>query len=631
MSDLNAAQQQAIQSSASAVMVQAGPGTGKTHTLTAKIIDLVNSGVEPQQILALTFTKKAAQEMQERVQAQLVDKQMPWIGTFHAFALHFLYISVDELLSEAWQEQILLKLQKQHPPAQVNLKNLHLALSLFQSQAIELAQFPVSVQKILQLYQKKLKKIKKYDYAGLLTALLQISQKQDFSWTYKYVLVDEYQDLNPVQQKLILAWQAVAEQVFLIGDPFQAIYGFRGAGGQVTENFQQNLQDIEVFSLEKNYRSGQKILDTAHVLIPESQQLQATQSFSSHVNLVKTLNQYSEAEWIVQDIEQKLGGTNLLQSSDFHQVEEKTRLKDFAIIYRSHYLSQTTTERLLQSGLPIQKIGQDSIFAQPLIQLIIDILQLNKEQNSQDLWRQVLSNSWLKIDFKTWEELTKLDASLEQAIRKIIGQKIISHQQEHQLQLIVNLLQKAEQNKSLMPFIEAVIIVLQNSAKFKQTDLELLQQFQANIYSFTQEKDSVANFLHYVTQLEKSDFYDQQVDKINLLSMHAAKGLEFDYVYLIGFEQGLVPFKKAKKTWTDELQKKAQAEEEKRLFYVTLTRAKKSIFLLQTKYRYKNKSSKSVFYKDIKNYLHVIVDSKLKMWQKKLETKKMAERQGSLF
>lgn len=642
-SQLNSAQTQAIQDERSVVMVKAGPGTGKTLTLIAKIISLLESGVKPGQIAAMTFTHRAAHEIQERLIGSLGKqaKQLQ-LGTFHSFALnHLTQIQANQLLTEKRQQRLVKKIaREQH--LSLAAKDLLLLLSKIKNDPSLLKSLSSAMQSWYQEYQQYLQTQQLFDFDDLMIELLKAIEQNSLE-NFAYLLVDEFQDVSLLQYQLIKAWAPQLKQTFVIGDPHQAIYGFRGATALAFENLEQDFLQLGKHQLKINYRSRPQILETAAQLFPQAQKLEPNIKQPGVVQVIETLNPYTEADWVVADIEKKLGGTGLLQASEFHQ-EKETDLSDFAIIYRIHQLSSVIEDNLKEVGLPYQKVGNQSLYAQPDVSLIINLLHLVLAENDEvkdQIWLDLLENKLLGLSEKNLAKIFQLaeefDLSLTEAVGRVLGQKIVNLEAEVSIRFVQNnckiLRQTMDKEPELLAYLDVIEQQLLQFELIESADnLKNWPQLRIELLQFNDQEKSLDAFIKYVQDLQKTDFYDATADKISLLTMHAAKGLEFDWVYLLGFEQGLVPLETKKNDTKFLPLANNQQQEERNLLYVSLTRAKKGVNLLYTRKRWKQKRQVSPFLNEIKNQgLKIMTDEKLIKVRQRLKRKQEEKRQGRLF
>lgn len=535
LSSLNPEQLQAVKITEGPLVIVAGPGTGKTKTLTSKIGYLLEKlGIPPDQILALTFTQRAAQEMRER----LPEYNVP-TTTFHGWCIKLLEErepdNSHQIISEERRTQLLKSLLEQEQWQE--LKELSLAeVSLKVSRLKNLAEKEADTsiwQGFVDVYNAALAKEKLRDFDDLLLHALKLLQKaKTLDDLPRYIFVDEFQDTNEVQYQLLQLLARQAVHLAVIGDPRQSIYGFRGSSADIFARFLADYPTARQVSLDKNYRSTAQILKISQSLFPGADQLIATSAATGEARLLRTISRRTEADWILRDISQKLGGSDLLSAqrlrAELDQKHAAARFRDFAILYRTRRLRAVIEEKLFESGFPFQVVGSESIYQQPAIASVIECLRwMNDEQQQPD---EKLSKQLRQTitDLAAFQTLSDLIA----ALRPVVDPK------DQSSPLFARLLSYTQQFCSLAP------------------------------------KPGIVALLEYVDELAKRDYYDPQAEMITILTMHAAKGLEFEYVYLLGFEEGFVPYCKEETT--------AELEEERRLLYVALTRAKRCLYLLST-------------------------------------------------
>jgi|GEM_PF-464671 len=638
ISSLNPDQLASVKDTNHLVLVQAGPGTGKTLTLVAKIGWLLSSQVKPQKITAITFTRKASDEIKNRKSlfTSGLNSQQVNLGTFHSFALKFLKLSEADLVTETEQKIILQKLQPRLSH-KLNSKDLLLIISRIKNNFKLLEQASAEIKKIYQLYQDELALTQKLDLDDLLLKLLVELKKPNFPKD-QYLLVDEFQDVSPLQLQIVVEWAKKAKQVFLIGDPHQAIYGFRGASSDSFQKLEDHFYNISVHQLTKNYRSGADILTVAGRLFPQEKKLEAQVQENGAVQLIRTLNQVTEADWILQDIEEKIGGTGLISASDHHQQTGAT-LKEFAIVYRLHQLGNEVAKKLRASGLPYQKVGSESLYLTDSIQLVVKLWQLAGEEYTKleknNLWLEILSNKFLKISLSTLNRLISQQQTQKKDwavfLNQVATTSLLSKQDLSGVRLVQELMveiqQAVSENASLLTLLDSIQANL-NLNQQQQTDWS---QLRVDLLQFEEEPNQLHSFLSYYQKLETENFFDPRAEKISLLSMHATKGLEFDWVYLIGFEQGLVPMQVRDDSFLS-VDLSSSNLEERNLFYVSLTRAKKGISLITAENRWRQKQKLSEFFSEISGPpLTEKLDAQMVKIKKKHELQQEKLRQGVLF
>lgn len=556
MKDLNDQQRLAVLSDSSSVLINAGPGTGKTKTLVSRIVYLIESGVPPKDILALTFTNKAAREMQERVGDLLPrTKPSPRVTTFHGFCVEFLSHTPGEkpaIIPEIERLQLIRNLRKSLNIKGLSTKDLSLHISLVKS----LSRTQTSDKQIatlLQKYQESLKERNELDFDDLLMQTLDLLRSHpEKRPAYQHVLVDEFQDTNPIQYEL-LQLLGKSASLFVIGDPLQSIYGFRGASSAIFDQFARDYPKAQVINLATNYRSAPQIVTLSRDLFPNSHQLEAARKENGRIRCVEVLNEYSEARWIISEIESAIGGSTMLSGHDYQDSQDNAcSFANFAVLYRTHRTAIALRRLLDESGLPYQVAGEASPYEQPEVAKIIKALEETVDHN------QPLS----QLMARTASEL-----GLDVASPDI---------------------------RSLM-----------------NTALRF-------------EEQGVQAFLNHIQDIAGQDFYDPAADAITLLTIHAAKGLEFDQVFLIGAEEGILPHVRPSK--------ETNLDEEKRLFYVAATRASNNLDILHTQKRAGESAKLSQFVKTLpEKLLPRVKDPQIADQQIKIQKRALKRSQTSLF
>lgn len=646
LSQLNQDQQNAIDDQGQVVLVKAGPGTGKTLTLIAKAITLIERGIDLKKIAAITFTRKAAQEIEDRLKKTIGnDVSGLNLGTFHSFALRNLEGVDKQLLTEP-QAYWLVRNIALANKSKLATKDLLLIISKLKNDQTLLKNCQPLVAEVYQKYQRQLRQNNKIDYDDLLLFLLS-AVKEDQLNKFEYLLIDEFQDVSPLQYDLIKNWIPGLSQTFLIGDPNQAIYGFRGATSQSFSQLKKDFPDCSIYDLKLNYRNRPEILLVAQKVTGQAFQIKPTVKKQGEVKLIYTLNQHTEADWILKDIEAKLGGTELISASQFHG-QSGASFGDFAVIYRIHQLGTAIEEKIAQAGLPFQKLGSESLYLQPLIQLIIKLWQLaiifqkdHLEKEKEILFQEILINKYLSISFAGIEKIfgyrQQHHLDLFQVLNQISKQKILNYTDLNKIRFILETLEKLSaaivRDWDLTSLLKIIYdqLELRKLTSFTSEQEDCWSQFKIELLQFSQNKQSLVSFLNYYQKLEKIDFYSQGADKISLSSMHAVKGLEFDWVYLVGFEKGLIPLE-IKKDINLIGNSQTQLQEEKNLMYVALTRAKKGVFLLSCQKRWGKTPGVSDFYNLITGEpLKEVKDEQMFKMAQRQQKAQEKTKQGRLF
>lgn len=507
METLNNAQRHAVEADDGPIAIIAGPGTGKTKTLTARIDYLLASHrAQPHEILALTFTKKAAEEMAARVNEKKVT-----ICTFHALCNKLLG-GTPHFITELERLAVIKSL-----PKPVDFKGLSSReLSLRISRAKNEAETDEELQKLVAAYNAALAGLGVIDFDDLLVRARDLLEHNpDKRPAYMHILVDEFQDTNALQYTLLQLLRRT-DNVFVIGDPNQSIYGFRGASGNIFDTFKTDFHNCTVIELAQNYRSAASIVTLANAIFKGTTQLMAQSKTEGEVQAIEFLNEYSEAHWVVGQIEQTLGGAHMLQGS--HQ-KARRGLSDFAILYRNRHVARHIQKYIADSGLPYQIVGDGSPYERPDIQKVMGIIRnaAGQEVHMPDFTRNQIATLLQNIN-------THIPpAAFARQVAELCGFKVTSE---------------------LAHFIGTLV-------RFK----------------------NLQTAVDYFDELQKNNFYDPAAESVTLLTIHAAKGLEFEHVFLIGVEDGFLP------------STKSSIEEEKRLFYVAATRAKEQLNITHATHR----------------------------------------------
>lgn len=542
---LNDRQREAVEAGEGPVLIIAGPGTGKTKTLTARIAHLITAKhVKPQRILALTFTKKAAEEMRQRVQSQLPDsiKTQPTITTFHGFCYDLLG-SDTPFISEPKRLQLIKDLPKPASLKGVSARELSLHITRAKN-AME--GVDPDVAKLVRAYNKALAVLGVRDYDDLLLDAFTLleqdeAKRQELYDRYRHILVDEFQDTNSLQYALLLLLRT-HDNLFVIGDPNQSIYGFRGSSGTVFDTFQADFPDCRRTALVINYRSAPPIVHVGNAIIAGAEPLQAFAKDGGQVRAVQVLNEYGEAHWVLNHIQRAIGGGDMQKAVSDDDRRDHRRLSDFAVLYRSRRAASTLQKVLAESGLPYQVAGDGSPYDTPTIQAIVELLRASASGEDVDL--QGFSSAQQHL-------LTELLHQRDQREPAILARRVM-----HILGF--------EPDRDLQQFLGTLV-------HFK--DIEAAVQ--------------------YIDTIAEYGFYDPQADAITLMTIHASKGLEFPCVFVVGAEEGILP------TALRAGGPAPDRGEERRLFYVAATRAKDCLEILHAKNRGGQPATMSSFIQEL--------------------------------
>lgn len=609
---LNSEQAAAVQTVDAPLVIVAGPGTGKTRTLTTRIAYLIEaSGVEPENILAITFTNKAAGEMAERLAGVLGEAVAGCvlIKTFHALGAlllreHGERLGLDPqfaILSEDDRYALLNQARPDLKQTEIDqvlalisrAKNLLLTPDSPEANA-EFLQFP-QFPSLFRAYESALRASQAVDFDDLVLLPVRLLESQSdvldlLEQRFRWISVDEYQDVNLAQYRLLRLLAGGGANVCVIGDPDQAIYGFRGADRRFFFTFQQDYPDAQVLSLRQNYRSTQLILDAAMQVIdraggerPALQAVAALADFAEQVKLevYAAPTDKAEAEYVVHQIEQMVGGTSHF-SLDSGRVEDVAPLAarsfaDFAVLYRLSAQSRLLVEAFERSGIPYQTIGQTPLTAHKAVREALACLWLL--HNPQSLVHRetalavvgLRDNEQLRGTQGNWEELLgnwQIAGQLTMGQQKKLAGAAAFWQE----------LQQAHRSpSSVARLVERVHAFLahQRAEPLSAADEERLDQLARRAAPWGAD---LAGFLEAMALQSETDAYDPRADRVTLMTLHASKGLEFPVVFIVGCEEGVLPYERPGRP--------VDVDEERRLFYVGVTRAQRQLALLSAKTRF---------------------------------------------
>lgn len=563
MARLNIQQRAAVEAPG-VVMVVAGPGTGKTKTLTERIGYLLRQKqVPPSQILALTFTKKAAEEMRARVGLMSGDTA-PKITTFHGLCYELLDQELP-FVSEVQRLRIIKALPKPAPLKTASARELGLVISKAKN-AIKTKD--KNVAKLVMTYNDELHQQGLRDFDDLLVEAYAKLQIQAPKLPYKYILVDEFQDTNRLQYE-ILKKLGGNDNLFVIGDPSQSIYGFRGASGDIFEQFKADFAGAREITLTANYRSAAGIVALSNAIFPDHPALTAENGEPGEVRSVEVLNEYSEAAWVLGEIQKAIGGGDFLHAISNDERGKYRTLSDFAILYRSRSAAHALQKAVEASGLPYQVVGDGSPYEKPEVQAVIAVLRA--------------------VQSRKTAELEDLSQDNQRKAAELL--------QKHKHMSPSDLAEKTVEILGLKPSRD-------------------LAQLAAALVRFK----TIAKAIRYFDDIAQTGFYDPDADAITLLTIHASKGLEFSTVFLIGMEEGVLP------------STRGDRNEEKRLFYVAATRAKERLEITFGRHRGGQPTKPSAFLAEIlPEILPHIIDPGLQMQTRRIVKRQAKRSQGNLF
>ena len=600
LKNLNSNQKKAVLNLDGPCLIVAGAGSGKTKVLTTKVAHIVKKGKAlPNQILCVTFTNKAAKEMKDRVSKILSnqDTGLPWFGTFHSICAKILrkHASAVNLSSNFTiiDQDDQVKLIKNICKAEnidikeVAPKYVLLAIDKWKNNGLIPAKVipnkknfnESGILKIYKIYQQKLLDLNACDFGDLIMHTVIIFEKNKdilsiYSNNFKYMLVDEYQDTNFIQNKWLNLLTHKFKNICCVGDDDQSIYSWRGAEIKNFLNFKHEYKNTKIIKLEENYRSTQNILSTASKLISYNEDRLGKRLWTSgeEGELVK-VNCYKNAK------EEAINISDIIEQ----KLKDKFSLNNISILVRAIFQTREFEERFLKIGMGYRIIGGIKFYERAEIKDCVAYLRLIFQKKDDLAFDRIINTPKRSIGDTTIKQInefsTKHKMCLEDASKKLIELNLIKPKTKIGLLKILNLLTKWRNDLLKKDHRKLMQIVLDESgysAMLKnKKDLENENRLEniKELLNAMREFDNLESFLEHVALATAID-RDWEGKKINLMTIHASKGLEFDVVFLPGWEEGLFPHQKS----MDE-KGKAGLEEERRLAYVGITRAKKLSYI----------------------------------------------------
>jgi len=628
LEELNEAQREAVTYNGSPLLIFAGAGSGKTRVITYKIAYLIDAlKVSPSRILAVTFTNKAANEMKERTESLLGDEiKSLWIGTFHSICAKMLrrdinllgfksnFTILDEDDSERAIKEVMKRLNidtKYFAPSSVKnyisqAKTSFINAEDFKLQAREYIEKVVS--SVYSGYEAFLKLNNSLDFDDLIFLTVKLLKEHEdvayyYSNKFKYLLVDEYQDINMMQYQLIKLLSKIHRRLTVVGDDDQSIYSFRGASIEFIDLIQEDFKDLRILKLEQNYRSPQEILNTANRLIKHNRnrsnkQLFCDRTIPESVNFYEALDEVDEARFVVKKIE------NLVQN-------DRKRYHDFAILYRTNAQSRIFEEYLINEAIPYQVIGGVRFYSRAEIKDIIAYLSMINNPYDDISFRRIINIPSRKIGEVTISKIEDISRekgiSLFESLAFLIDETVSESSKKNLKKFydIINALIKESKGRSLMWLVEEIVsrinfysYLLEKDKIEGESRVENVKEFISMVSEFSKEseKPTLADLLTQISLVTDID-EAKGGNRISLMTLHSAKGLEFPVVFLVGLEEGFLPHYRS-------LESEKDIEEERRLCYVGITRAKESLFfsyaLRRNKFGYFGPTKPSRFLEEIR-------------------------------
>ena len=598
--NLNKEQKEAVLNTEGPNLIVAGAGSGKTRVLTTRLIHTIHQKKAwPNQILCVTFTNKAAKEMQNRVMQYLKGSSnaVPWLGTFHSISVKFLrrhaealdYKSNFTILDTDDQKKLIRNIVKgedldakkfspqlimYHIDQWKNKGLLPKDVKLEKSGSII-----KSILKVFEIYQNKTKDLNAFDFGDLILFCVKLFEdhqdiRKIYQNNFKYILVDEFQDTNFIQNKWLNLLVNDNQNICCVGDDDQSIYSWRGAEIKNFLTFDQIYKNCKVFKLEQNYRSTKNILETASTLISNNSNRVGKKLWSSanQGELVK-LNCYRTGK------EEAQGISDIIE----HRLKEKYSLNDVSILVRAIYQTREFEERFLQVGIGYRVLGGIKFYERAEIKDAVCYLRIINQKYDDLALERVIGSPKKGVGESTLNQIYQFGKNnkicLEDSIIKLLENGSFKPKIKNALTQLIKMITKWRKDSFKMKHFDLLKLVLDESGYSSmlknKKDLENENRLEnlKELLRAMQDYDNLQNFLEHVALATSID-QEWEGAKVNLMTMHAAKGLEFDVVFLPGWEEGLFPHQKS-------LEEKGDfaLEEERRLAYVGITRAKKEAYL----------------------------------------------------
>jgi len=602
---LTASQKKAVFHIEGPLLVLAGPGSGKTRVITYRIAALIDSGVQPYNICAITFTNKAAEEMRQRAIA-LGSSGGAHISTFHSLCVRILrrYAAIAGINSnfsvyDASDQAHCIKQAVKDceldttnfSPARMleaisTLKNNLTDVDSFKAQADDF--FSKKLANVYACYQKLLTERNALDFDDLLmkaALLLQNSPDvcKELGNRFKFLLIDEYQDTNHAQYKIAKLLASNHNNICVTGDPDQSIYRWRGADIRNILAFEEDWPEVTVVKLEENFRSAANILEIADNLIAVNQK-------RKQKRLIPTRPRGKDV--VVEVYEDELHEAHGIAAAIRKLAEQGVSLRDIAVFYRVNSMSRTIEESFIQNKLPYQIVRGVEFYGRKEIRDVLAYLKILANPDDQVALLRIINTPARGIGKTTIDKLRDYadshHISLYEALKRAGAMDSVSKSPKANIAAFVNMIEQLKKNLT-GPVATLTRLVFDQSclAAFYKADQGALENIEelisaAAIYDQQTEQPSLLDYLQQISLFSDADSYDTTVDRVALMTLHTAKGLEFENVFIIGLEEGLLPHEFSHERSTEDPD---HIEEERRLFFVGITRAKTNLHISCAKYR----------------------------------------------
>ncbi|MDO5003483.1 MAG: 3'-5' exonuclease [bacterium] len=598
LDNLNKEQKEAVLYNDGPLLILAGAGSGKTKVLTTKVAYLIEEkNISPYEILAITFTNKAAKEMKDRLNLLIGDiSRNIQVSTFHSFGLRLLrdncnvlgydrnFVIMDSDDSLTVVKKILKDMD--YDPKVYNPRAIRNKISSCKNEMImprdyekyAVSEYEKVVLKVYEKYEEKLRRNNSVDFDDLLILPIRLFNEnkdilEKYQDRFKYVLIDEYQDTNEAQYILTKLISSKYRNITCVGDDSQSIYSFRGANYKNILNFEKDYKDAKTILLEQNYRSTKTILNAANDVIRNNKarkdkNLWTANEEGEKIKYYRAYNERDEAQYTIRKIKEL--------------VARNVSYQDIAILYRTNAQSRTLEEEMLKENMPYRVVGSFYFYSRKEIKDLIAYLRLIHNPKDNVSLLRIINTPKRGIGLKTIENLTKKEDELNKSIYEVIDSS-----KELAFKEIIEKLRILKEDLTLTELIDKVLDASGMRAELEsektlesEVRLENLEEFKSITKSFEEREGlvSLEDFLLEISLISDVEEYKDDDNRVSLMTVHSVKGLEFDYVFIVGLEEGIFPH-------LNSLMETSELEEERRLCYVAITRAKKELFLINTKRR----------------------------------------------
>ncbi|MBO9667737.1 MAG: UvrD-helicase domain-containing protein [Bdellovibrio sp.] len=616
--NLNPAQKDAVETLEGPVLILAGAGSGKTRVLTHRMANMIGNGAAaPDEILMVTFTNKAAKEMEHRLYKILADLQVPlhsqlWVSTFHSFCVRVLrqhitlldykpffgiYDSSDSL-SQIKKVMTALNINDKIYPA----KNFQGRISSAKMLGLTPEQFEKGNKRLMdqktvdvyKAYEVEMKRANSLDFDDLLMKTLELFRMYpdilaQYQQKFRFIMVDEYQDTNHIQYLIVQMLAKAHRNLCVVGDEDQSIYSWRGADIKNILDFEKDFPEAKVVKLEENYRSSANIVNAATAVIKNNSQRKDKTLFTSNaegdlIQVREERNEYDEAKFAAKTIQTMIN-------------EGEGSYNDYAIFYRTNAQSRVLEEQLRTMGIPYRLVGGVRFYERMEIKDIISYLKLSINPADDIAFKRVINVPARGIGKTTVEKIEELahskNMTLMEAAEKAVNERLFNAGTSGKIRRFLDLMVDLQGNANNFKLTDFYHIVLdrteylmslkKDESPEAQARIENLEELDNAIAQFAKERgeeSTLTSFLEEMALVNDVDSLDQNQNSVTMMTLHISKGLEFPYVFVVGLEENLFPSSRSAESDSEE-----DVEEERRLAYVGMTRARQKLWLTYAKMR----------------------------------------------